>query len=117
MADFAASVAISSPVLSLWLNPKEILQHPEDYYVNVHNADFPAGALRVALEVPRREVLVEPEEVVEHEHLPVAVGSRPNPDRGNREPTRDLRRHRLGLRPYRRDRRQHQATHEHSRQK
>jgi len=25
---------------------KEILQHPEDYYVNVHNADYPAGALR-----------------------------------------------------------------------
>ena len=25
---------------------KEIIQHPEDYYVNVHNADFPAGALR-----------------------------------------------------------------------
>ena len=25
---------------------KEIIQHPEDYYVNVHNADFPAGAIR-----------------------------------------------------------------------
>src|SRR5262245_22632481 len=25
---------------------KEIIQHPEEYYVNVHNADFPAGALR-----------------------------------------------------------------------
>jgi hypothetical protein len=25
---------------------KEILQHPEEYYVNVHNAEFPAGALR-----------------------------------------------------------------------
>lgn len=25
---------------------KEIIQHPEDYYVNVHNAEFPAGALR-----------------------------------------------------------------------
>jgi len=25
---------------------KEIIQHPEDYYVNVHNVDFPAGALR-----------------------------------------------------------------------
>jgi hypothetical protein len=24
----------------------EIIQHPEEYYVNVHNADFPAGALR-----------------------------------------------------------------------
>jgi hypothetical protein len=24
----------------------EIIQHPEDYYVNVHNADFPAGAVR-----------------------------------------------------------------------
>lgn len=23
-----------------------IIQHPEQYYVNVHNADFPAGALR-----------------------------------------------------------------------
>jgi hypothetical protein len=23
-----------------------IIQHPENYYVNVHNADFPAGALR-----------------------------------------------------------------------
>src|SRR5829696_1823426 len=25
---------------------KEIIQHPEEYYVNVHNADFPNGALR-----------------------------------------------------------------------
>ena len=25
---------------------KEIIQHPERFYVNVHNADFPAGALR-----------------------------------------------------------------------
>ena len=25
---------------------KEILKEPQDYYVNVHNADFPAGALR-----------------------------------------------------------------------
>jgi hypothetical protein len=25
---------------------KAIIQHPEEYYVNVHNADFPAGALR-----------------------------------------------------------------------
>ena len=25
---------------------KEILKSPADYYVNVHNADFPAGALR-----------------------------------------------------------------------
>jgi CHRD domain-containing protein len=25
---------------------KEILQDPSDYYVNVHNADFPGGALR-----------------------------------------------------------------------
>ena len=25
---------------------KEIIQHPEEYYVNVHNADFPDGALR-----------------------------------------------------------------------
>ena len=25
---------------------KEIIQHPEDYYVNVHNTPFPAGALR-----------------------------------------------------------------------
>lgn len=25
---------------------KEIIQHPEEYYVNVHNSDFPAGALR-----------------------------------------------------------------------
>jgi hypothetical protein len=25
---------------------KAIRQHPENYYVNVHNADFPAGALR-----------------------------------------------------------------------
>ncbi len=24
----------------------EIIQHPEDYYVNVHNADFTAGAVR-----------------------------------------------------------------------
>src|SRR5215207_1756205 len=25
---------------------KEIIQHPEEYYVNVHNSDFPNGALR-----------------------------------------------------------------------
>lgn len=25
---------------------KAILQHPENYYVNVHTADFPAGAVR-----------------------------------------------------------------------
>jgi CHRD domain-containing protein len=25
---------------------KAILLHPEDYYVNVHNIDFPAGAVR-----------------------------------------------------------------------
>ena len=25
---------------------KEILQDPSDYYVNVHNAEFPGGALR-----------------------------------------------------------------------
>jgi CHRD domain-containing protein len=25
---------------------KAIRQHPEEYYINVHNADFPAGALR-----------------------------------------------------------------------
>jgi len=25
---------------------KAILEHPEEYYVNVHNADYPAGALR-----------------------------------------------------------------------
>jgi hypothetical protein len=25
---------------------KDIIQHPEDFYVNVHNADFPAGAIR-----------------------------------------------------------------------
>jgi hypothetical protein len=25
---------------------KEIIQHPEEYYVNVHTTDFPAGAVR-----------------------------------------------------------------------
>jgi len=25
---------------------KDIIQHPEEYYVNVHNAAFPAGAVR-----------------------------------------------------------------------
>ena len=25
---------------------KNIIQHPEEYYVNVHNADYPTGALR-----------------------------------------------------------------------
>jgi hypothetical protein len=25
---------------------KNIIQHPEEYYVNVHNAEFPAGAVR-----------------------------------------------------------------------
>jgi hypothetical protein len=24
----------------------DIIQHPEEYYVNVHNAEFPAGAIR-----------------------------------------------------------------------
>jgi len=25
---------------------RDIIQHPQDYYVNVHTADFPAGAIR-----------------------------------------------------------------------
>jgi hypothetical protein len=25
---------------------KDIIQHPQDYYVNVHNAEFPGGAIR-----------------------------------------------------------------------
>jgi hypothetical protein len=25
---------------------KDIIQHPEEYYVNVHTSDFPAGAIR-----------------------------------------------------------------------
>ena len=25
---------------------KDIIQHPEEYYVNVHNVDYPAGAVR-----------------------------------------------------------------------
>ena len=25
---------------------KSIIQNPQDYYVNVHNSDFPAGAIR-----------------------------------------------------------------------
>jgi CHRD domain-containing protein len=25
---------------------KDIIQHPEEYYVNVHNADYPGGAVR-----------------------------------------------------------------------
>jgi hypothetical protein len=31
---------------------KAIIQNPERYYVNVHNADFPGGALRGQLSNP-----------------------------------------------------------------
>ena len=31
----------------------DILEHPEDYYVNVHNADYPGGAVRGQLGVER----------------------------------------------------------------
>lgn len=33
---------------------KEIIQHPEEYYVNVHNADYPPGALRGQLPQPSK---------------------------------------------------------------
>ena len=29
----------------------DILANPEDYYVNVHNAEFPSGAIRGQLQV------------------------------------------------------------------
>jgi hypothetical protein len=38
---FSSGCAIADPGLI-----KEIRQSPEEFYVNVHNADFPAGALR-----------------------------------------------------------------------
>lgn len=34
----------TQPVDRALLN--DIIQHPQDYYVNVHTADFPAGAIR-----------------------------------------------------------------------
>lgn len=36
-------VAVDSKLL------KDIQQHPEEYYVNVHNADYPGGAIRAQL--------------------------------------------------------------------
>lgn len=34
---------------------QDILNHPEDYYINVHNPDFPAGAVRGQLEYVEEE--------------------------------------------------------------
>lgn len=35
---------------------KDILKNPQEYYVNVHNADFPAGALRGRLASQGRRI-------------------------------------------------------------
>src|SRR3989442_10233546 len=54
------------------------------------------GEVRVALDELRRKAVVQPEQVVEHQHLAVAVLPRPDADGGNRERLRDLGRERRG---------------------
>ena len=51
---------------------------------------------RIPLDETRRKLAVQPEHVMQDEHLPVAVGPRPYADGGNGNPGRNRRRERRG---------------------